>query len=231
MREGWRPAVVFNATLVETGELLQIANVALPPYSRDEDRAPNDEVAPQRERTFAGLFPGADIGAVTAARLSATFPWITPPARPDLDDACANLYHVADGGYYDNFGVLSALAYAEALPEDARPILVEIRASDSRRRPKPELDGGFALATIGPLQALLAVRTTSQLGRNEALLGRAEREGLLTRVIFELRQSAPLSWYLSAREREGIEAGWKADHVQASLRNLCAELGSSCDTP
>lgn len=212
VRAGWRPAAVFNAVLVESGELLQIANVALPGDAR------------RRELEFSDLFPGADVGAVTAARLSATFPWVTPTARPDLAADCPEQYHVADGGYYDNFGVLSALAWARALPRDARPVLVEIRSSDSRARGEPELDGGFMLATIGPLQALLSVRTTGQLGRNEELV----RQAGLTRVVFELRQPAPLSWHLSAREREEIAAGWRADHVQQQLRELCRQLGATC---
>jgi hypothetical protein len=226
VREGWRPAAVFNATLVESGELLQIANVALPTSSPGTD--PEAEKVISKERSFIELFPKADIGAVTAARLSATFPWVTPAARPDLDDKCDNLYHVADGGFYDNYGVLSALKYIEALPEGAHPILIEIRASNSRETKKPE-EGGFALAAIGPLKTLLNVRSTSQLSRNEELVRIAERKGLISRVVFELREPAPLSWHLSALEREEIKKEWQEQHIQGSLHELCVLLGVSCN--
>ena len=221
VRQGWRPAAVFNSVLVETGELLQITNVELPPLRNDLENTR------QTERQFHKLFPGVDIDAVTAARLSATFPWITPSARPDLPDGCENLYHAADGGYYDNFGVISALAYSKALDKGTDPILVEIRASDSRDRPKPESNGGFGIATLGPFKALLAVRGTSQLGRNEMLVEAhfpAER-----RVVFELRQKTPLSWHLAPRERAEIEAGWLLTHNQQELLKLCRLLNADCE--
>ena len=50
-----------------------------------------------------------DFPAVTAARLSATFPFVTPTARPTQSDL--GFYHVADGGYFDNFGALAAIQW------------------------------------------------------------------------------------------------------------------------
>jgi hypothetical protein len=141
-----RPAVAFYATLAESGELLQIANVALRTASAENDGTEADAQTPRRERTFADLFPGADIGAVTAARRSATFPWVTPTS-------CLE---------------------------------------------------------------------TSRSSTAPCVAGR------LTRVELELRQEAPLSWHLSAREREENQAGWRAEAVRREVRKLCAELGATC---
>ena len=220
VRQGWRPATAFNAVLIETGELLQIANVELPSLRTDLENTRHSE------RQFHELYPGADIDAVTAARLSATFPWVSPAARPDLPDDCANLYHAADGGYYDNYGVVSALAYAKALDGDNDPILVEIRASDSRSRPEPDIGGGFGVAFLGPLKALLAVRGTSQLGRNELLVEAQISEE--RRVVFELRQKSPLSWHLAPREKVEVESEWSRPHNRAALRKLCELLDATC---
>lgn len=46
----------------------------------------------------------------TAARLSATFPYVTPIARHSLG---IHLAHVADGGYFDNFGVFTAVNFLD----------------------------------------------------------------------------------------------------------------------
>ncbi|MBM3794020.1 MAG: hypothetical protein FJW31_08110 [Acidobacteria bacterium] len=67
------PAVVFNATSAETGEGLALGNVDLAPLLRGH----------------AGVAP------VVAARLSASFPYVTPAPRP----ASGPGTHVADGGY------------------------------------------------------------------------------------------------------------------------------------
>ena len=129
VRSGIRPATILNATVGETGDRLQFSTA--PPsenyqgqrefITRREDQS-NDE----------SLCPGADLHLVTAARLSATFPLISPSARAVLaadttslvkltEDGRtkgsfstpvskgAGLLHLVDGGYYDNSG-LGALA-------------------------------------------------------------------------------------------------------------------------
>ncbi len=66
-RSGSKPAVVFNATVMETGNRLLISRVAIP-----------DTAAEQ----FATLYPGHDLSVVTAVRLSSAFPYLSPMARP-----------------------------------------------------------------------------------------------------------------------------------------------------
>ena len=239
VRAGWRPAAVFNAVLVESGELLQVSNVSLgKPQSASAKARKNqagksanksEKQKQERTRQFAHLYPGADISASTAARLSASFPWITPVARPHLPDECEDLYHVGDGGYYDNYGVISALDYSNDMDHTLLPdgsiILVEIRASDSTSRPDPELDAGFGFATAGPIKALLAVRTTSQLERNETFVN---QDQTIKSFIFELRESAPLSWHLSTGEKKKIENHWTEAHIQEELIKLCNALNAAC---
>jgi hypothetical protein len=113
VREGLRPAIIFNGTMVETGE--RICFSTAPP------RAP---IGGQREFVTSGpvtsqtqgtqLYPGADLRIVTAARLSATFPIISPAARPLFAESGeahkgmerpeageSGRRHVVDGGYYE----------------------------------------------------------------------------------------------------------------------------------
>jgi hypothetical protein len=51
--------------------------------------------------------------------LSASFPYVAPAARPSLEAPFGPGYHFVDGGYYDNFGINSLLAwFGEALDDE-----------------------------------------------------------------------------------------------------------------
>ena len=63
------------------------------------------------------VFPDAHPRVSTAARLSATFPYVTPAARalpradlvPNSDAESLSTYHVVDGGYADNEGAVTSV--------------------------------------------------------------------------------------------------------------------------
>src|SRR5262249_46387982 len=71
--EGWRPAIAFNATAAESGARLIISSVDLPAAGGTE----------LYRRQFFKYYPNSDIPVVRAARLAATFPYVTPMARAD----------------------------------------------------------------------------------------------------------------------------------------------------
>jgi len=120
--QGWRPATIFNATLVESGERLQISTSPVRDKTKrgapqqsvagQQPVAPDDEHGAGRQELF-DLFKGS-IRIATAARLSASFPYVSPAARP-TDEAVSVLasetakkyaaMHVVDGGYFDNSGL------------------------------------------------------------------------------------------------------------------------------
>jgi hypothetical protein len=122
--EGKRPAIIFNGTMVESGERISFSTAPVrDPYlgQREFVSAGTRENAP----TDTQLYPGADLRITTAARLSAGFPVVSPAARPCLarDRDAINgslnpagnsaeivpggdgLQHVVDGGYYENTGL------------------------------------------------------------------------------------------------------------------------------
>jgi len=118
-----RPALVLNSTIVETGERLAISTV------------------PKRRRLVGEIEFNdrycADTAVSTAARLSATFPFITPTGRPTMRDqsslrsnegAQSNRLcsggdqHLVDGGYYENSGLIGAIEWVdEALTDLTNP--------------------------------------------------------------------------------------------------------------
>ncbi len=252
VRQGWRPAHIFNATAVETGAAVRIATVRLSDPEGGTGTEPR--FAPGSEpREFADLYPKADVDVVTAARLSASFPWVSPLARawmapvdiravagPSASDRHkyaagidSTAFHLGDGGYFDNFGVYSALDFLHRLDSSVLPgqgahpirrvIFIEIRATpEGLGRPT---EGGFAYSAIGPLLTMDHVRNSSQIGRNnrEIELMReawAEKGITLCPAVFELTVQGPLSWLLTRDERDSLENAWKGDTLQAHTRML-----------
>ena len=98
VKEGWRPAVIFNSTITETGEPLTFSTTA---WRQERDSQTTREVAPRR-RDFYDMYDSKDVRVVTAVRLAASFPYVSPAARPDAQSP--DDYHMIDGGYYDNYG-------------------------------------------------------------------------------------------------------------------------------
>jgi Patatin-like phospholipase. len=241
IRQGWRPVPIFNATVSETGERLVITPVDLlttPVNSFTTQEQSPDFRWPVRKL----LYPGDDIAVLTAARLSATFPYVTPMARPDATDNCQeNIYHVADGGYTDNFGILSALGYLREIEgklqaERRKVVLVQIRASNPDTLPSPENNPSYFSMATGPFKTLLRVRTPVQVARNTALVEALRYEwqqkqiGQLDTVIFQLNNASPLSWHLSPTEIDAVQTEWvdRKNHCElVTLKRLLGVTGLS----
>lgn len=206
VEEGWRPAVIFNSTFVETGEPFLLTTTDMPKTVNS---------GPQRQ-IFSDLAPHSDIQVVTAARLAATFPFVTPASR-DLSDDRPN--HVVDGGYYDNYGVYSLLYWLrQALvdtPPGSRPdvLIIQIVSFPSDAAVKGKSEGWFYQA-YAPVKALLSVRTTGQLVRDRDALGVflddwSGKGARLCEATFQFgAQGAPLSWQLNAEQKKKIEDEW-----------------------
>lgn len=171
VKQGRLPVVVFNSTLVETGQRFCVS-----PVVRDT----GDEPAGTRERQFLKLYDQADLDIVAAARLSATFAYVSPICRPAPEGRVTtgpgnDYYHVADGGYVDSEGMFTATAWLLDLlkhypPEKARPftrvVLVRIQPFPESK-PQPAQAAGWTFAVTGPLTALEKVRVASQTDRND----------------------------------------------------------------
>ena len=230
---GHRPAVIFNATLVESGERLLIATtdleraVAGRPWC-DPTAPPPTNVG---RRDFRLLYCDREIEAVTAARLSATFPYVTPatrilrragPRRPE--------YHVVDGGYYDNYGVATLIEWLnDAIRDEAAGalpsiLIVEIRAKPVGEQTGPDGSRGLLFQALHPVTTMLQVWGTGQLSHNEldarllqASARLAAQNVRLRRVIFEFPSvdvtgvpiRPPLSWHLTPDDLVSLRWAWE----------------------
>jgi hypothetical protein len=208
---GWLPPAVLNSTTVESGERFLLSPIGVKRFSP--------------ARRFDLTYPGYDLPIVTAARLSATFPWVSPVTRAlrsDTGEAAAPAFHFADGGYYDNFGVVTVVDWLLSLEDRERQelagrgiVLVLVRAFPPGREvlPDPRENNGWLTATLGPILTLLNVRTSGQEfrnGRDLQLLRKLSgfEDIPLHEVPFILRERSPLSWKLTPAEGCGILDGW-----------------------
>jgi hypothetical protein len=215
-RNHLRPAVIFNSTLVETGERFLFPTV-------DILRSPG-------RRGFHDVtgYESLDLSAVTAARLSATFTYVTPVSRALCCPPRQHRYHVADGGYYDNYGVGSISELLDQATRTAAPVhhilLVQILLDTPGDDPPSGGSRGWFFQSFAPLTTLMKVRSAAQYSRDEtefALLQQtlAGRGVQLDRVKFpyELpnapnakRPTPPLSWHLTPAQIDDIQKTWAA---------------------
>ncbi|MDE3148268.1 MAG: hypothetical protein KGL37_02260, partial [Acidobacteriota bacterium] len=114
------PAFTMNTTSVEGGNRFLLANYRVPRYGLD---ATSGAPAQSFLDTFGTGASTVDLPLVTAAQLSATFPYVSSATRIATSINPASP-HFVDGGYYDNDGTVSAiefLRYALAPPQIAPP--------------------------------------------------------------------------------------------------------------
>ncbi|MHC5849491.1 patatin-like phospholipase family protein [Nostoc sp.] len=239
--DGEIPIPVFNATLVENGWRFLITPVT---FSK----------APEKKYTdFNTLYEAYDMNVVTAARLSATFPYVSPICRSSVNIPNQN-YHVADGGYFDNSGFVTAAEWLdEQLNEWSktenslnvkRVLILQINPfPKSASTEKVQGNGGWFMATIGPLLAMFKVRDPVLASRNakEADLLAKKWENKVDIQYFPIffpseseippefavsefykdgRYRPPLSWKLTDREKQAIQDGWAAITTGKNIQKI-----------
>jgi hypothetical protein len=220
VREGWRPLQIFNATLQETGGRLLLSAADLRPG------VPNPAI-PRMSEEVMTAYPGYDLNVVTAARLSATFPFVSPQASPEpgkWPTPPAPL-HCADGGYFDNSGLYTALEVLNdyldtraATDPTPRIAIIEIRAANTT---DPDSNaavaasrGGLIDGVAGPLETLYNARVATQITRGATEFSLYQKQWLaahqvtVERFVFHLTDRLPLSWNLTSRERALIHSHW-----------------------
>jgi hypothetical protein len=198
---GARPAVIFNSTISETGQRLLLSTSGMDPKG-------------DATQTFSELGGGAtaDLGIATAARLSSTFPFVTPMARSDGD-----LGHMADGGYYDNYGMSTLIQWlSQALPLGTTP-LKDVLVLQIRGFPPDELREktrrGWLYQTYAPIATMFHVRTAGQFAHNQdefRLLQEALKPAVTihTAVFQFCGTDPPLSWHLTQSQTEALKKQW-----------------------
>ena len=233
VRQGLRPAVVFNGTASESGERFLVTSTEAPFHGAKE---------------FFDLFPTMDLDVPTAARLSASFPYASPLARASAGPV-KNAYHVGDGGYYDNSGLLSAVEWLSDARDNLQGYQVLLILIDARPgRGKEGSSWSWQRQLVGPIQTLLSVRSSSQQVRESIELTMAlkylrtrrsetkedDAKGTETAALEVIPEpflfwspidpDPPLSWHLTPRQKKEIGGAWAADDNQKSWADVRSKL-------
>jgi len=179
-RQGTLPAVAFNITIIETGELGVISTIDYPNTSATLHNRTLHEVyktSTSGKQNDALIF---DIEKVTAARLSASFPYVTPLSRADIFPKTYPLpinWHIGDGGYADNRGIVAVTEWGQTVALDDELRQIVNKKIDTililRLEGFPESDTlkkgskGWISAILGPVTGLLNVRSQTQISRGD----------------------------------------------------------------
>jgi predicted acylesterase/phospholipase RssA len=183
-----RPGVIFNATVADTGKPVTFNTIPTTKTPKG-DQDPLELVS-----SYRGLFEEGeeetDVKVVTALRLSAAFPYVSPAARADPQKVGEEAPHIVDGGYYDNYGISSLVEWldAELTRNNAirNVLVVEIcggpsesglrdeEAGTCSQQPVKEQDLGskrrWIYQLLEPAQTVLNVRNPAQRARNDVEL-------------------------------------------------------------
>lgn len=216
---GSLPGVILNATSVEDGSPVAFSTTSVFANNtglRDWFETDNNK--------------GEDVQLPTAARLSATFPYVSPSARPLT--GTPSFRHFGDGGYFDNYGLFSAMAWLEdalgSLPpdrSDKMSVLLVAIESFPVAASVPPVSHGHLWQLLAPVDLLYNARTYSQRNRDdlEVSLFRNRFEEIyglrpeqFTNITLrynptgECEKSPPLSWHLTPVEKNCVAASWQA---------------------
>jgi hypothetical protein len=280
IQAGDKPAVIFNTTVMETGERIAITplltlqsnwagRMAYPPRrknaqtlseflsARGDSEAPADpskaDKGQKKNSTCLQYTNGYDIDVWTAARLSATFSYVSPAARAACFDKnksrsssaenSPGRLHLIDGGYHDNYGVASALdwlsAALEAQGKESLPVsriaLVEIRAKPDI--PAEAAQNEWSSAWLGPFWGLFnswgyVQMSSNDTAVNQLIAGFKNRLGMTAEgvqfdsFVFIPDHTGPLSWHLSEEQKTKLRSAWESEENQKVLTQLLAFLST-----
>ena len=214
--ENTSPALVLNTTVVETGERMLISPFTISPL--------NQANVMKNSPGFPFVLEKRDLRLSTAVGLSARFPYITPVGWYQHSEG--SKLHLADGGYFDNSGVSTAIDIGRALQQmDEKEnrfkviylALVDSPISSSTK----ELKNSNFNEVLSPIRALFRAREARTRNIVELSTYTLSDSKFRTLMLQKTRNSVklPLGWLLSKKSQNFIDQ---------QIRNLILNL-NPCD--
>lgn len=173
--DGRVPIVIFNSTDAVSGRRVLFDTVPTPVPTTNIGSLARPLNYRELLRTSS---PNRDVLPVTAARTSASFPYISPFTKPDQPSAIGEHVAIGDGGYVDNEGIVSAVTWINFLlqmsadknevnPPFDRILLLRIEPSPISDIAAADSGGplGWFRWILGPIETMFNVRSASQLER------------------------------------------------------------------
>jgi len=177
--DGKIPIVIFNSTDAVTGRRVLFDSIPTP--RRASSVGLSSRPYNYRELLRVNGIDAFDVTPATAARTSATFPYVSPFTKPENASRNGEAVALCDGGYVDNEGIVTAVNWIEFLlknrlkryqtneePPFNRILLLRIAPShNADRNVTPNSNGpaGWFRWLSGPAETIVKVRSASQLER------------------------------------------------------------------
>lgn len=215
---GWRSALLFNATHQETGRRMITSHIKI---ERDVFVDSYDALQVLQ----------SDLRMSTAAHNSARFTYVSPAGNLISPEPSHNRGYVIDGGYFENYGAETALELARKAIDaidpghlKVRPVVLQISSDPTLKddrtlvRVKSADNGSCTLSNFGPAKPASA-DPANYLGLIDPVLGNAnEGEGFVLSYANEL--SAPLVGIMTVREAHGTIAATALAEWVCELKRL-----------
>ncbi|HEV2132741.1 MAG TPA: patatin-like phospholipase family protein [Terracidiphilus sp.] len=216
--KGTLPGLIMNSTMVETGAPLMMGttDIRIP---KNEERFIGWKTGEQLHRRGGKTM---DVPVSRAARLSASFPYVSPSARPAGADESP---HMMDGGLYDNYGMATLTEWLnQALEEQEKSssardvksvLIIETSGFPEAKDTIPKKTrAGWVFQLVAVIKTLVSVRTTSQVSNRDFeadLLAQKWRGKVeIQKVSFNYKgRHIPLSWHLTPNQIAAIDTYWK----------------------
>jgi len=212
----WTPALLLNATWVETGKRLIASNLRLRVPGADEDFV---DVEDARE-----FFAPRSLRLSTAAHMSARFTYVSPAGA--LKKSGTLHGHVVDGGYFENSGATATVEILETLPlmenEDPRwakvdpvvihisnePVAVPVVPGTLEKAPenlniRPSL---WLNESLSPIRAMLNTRDARGVHARATAYWHVGSENFLHFGLCRRSANIPLGWVLSRSTQDRMKA-------------------------
>jgi hypothetical protein len=222
-REGNMPAVLFTSGTEESGRPMIYGSSKVLDWNWNAAQMPFRKEDAYRYEDFT-------VPVITGARLSSSFPFVTPAARPAADAGqLRRIEHQMDGGYYDNYGLVALNRWledglrkadgeelsdlADPPPEFTHILVIQIRYKNDPASGDVKA-GGFFYQATAPLTGLYNARVAGQRLRADEQFDTfcrycKKRGVVIDNAAFEFhddgQEGAPLSWHLTEKQKSSVE--------------------------
>jgi len=228
------PVLLLNSTDALTGDPVVFSNSQFP-ESRSSVSSDHHYV-----RNFHQSNQGRDVLLETAARMSASFPYVSPEARPDDPPGMPIGTHLGDGGYFDNSGVFVLSewlkeAVSTSSPGSKRILILQLDAFPDSEPSTTDRVQKWYYQIYSPINTMLTVRSEGQIVRDAAVGEDLQKvlngDGYQTTWILvrytppaadempdrvACPSDPPLSWHLTPKEQLCIDTAWKSAHPKVA---------------
>ena len=214
-RSQWTPALLLNATWVETGKRIIASNMRVAASRRREDFVDVEDAN--------AFFAPRSISLSTAAHMSARFTYVSPAGS--LVKGGRTYGRVVDGGYFENSGATTTLAILQTIDQLAEtdpswnqveryvihisnePIDPRFANDSLARAPdNPNIrPQDFLNEALSPLSALLTTRNARGYYARETAAWAVSHRNYLHFGLCRRSTNVPLGWVLSRSTRKRMD--------------------------